>query len=136
MTASLEERVLELERRVAALEAPAETVAASQATRKPSPREFHLEKSPKTDNDKTLVAGYYLELIRGLESFDFDDIETYYRQAKEAPPENRRDPPYQNVKRGYFRRAGKTQQGKAARNRWSMTNTGIARVEQGFQVKK
>jgi hypothetical protein len=138
MTQDLETRLADLERRVAQLEAPrAATRASSTPTPKlkPSAREFLLDRAPKTDLDKTLAAGYHIEIICGAESFDFDGIEGFYAEAKEAAPANRRDPPYQNVKKGYFREVGKRAGGMKARNRWALTNLGIARVESGFQKK-
>jgi hypothetical protein len=134
MSSTIEDRIGELEERVLALErSRAASTPASPKAEVPSARDFLLDKAPKTDDDKTLTAGFYLEIISGQDSFDFDDIERFYHQAKEAAPANRRDPPYQNVQKGYFREIGKRQVGKTARNRWALTNTGIARVEEGFR---
>lgn len=137
MSADVEARLSELERRLQIIEgrlgqkaAPAPRTGAT-----PSPREFLLARAPKTDNDRTLVAGYHIEILSGADGFNFDDIEAFYANAKEAPPANRRDPPYQNVKRGYFREVGKRQVGMKARNRWALTNLGIERVENGFSKK-
>jgi hypothetical protein len=135
MSDHLEGRVADLESKVRALEQLfGENAPPLKTAAKPSPREFLLAKAPKSDNDKTLAAGYYLEIISGGESFDFDQIEAFYGQAKEAAPANRRDPPYQNVKKGYFREVGKRRVGMHARNRWALTNSGIARVEGGFAM--
>ena len=135
MTGTLEERVAALEGRLLAierrLEAPAHRERPKDGT--PTPREFLLDKIPKGDNDTTLAAGYYLEMVAGNESFTFDDLADFYNKAKEAMPANRRDPPYQNVRRGYFREIGPREGGKTARNRWAVTNLGIARVESGFK---
>ena len=98
----------------------------------PNPRDFLISKSPTTDTEKTLVAGFYIEMLSGKDSFDFDDIEQFFHQAKEAVPANRRDPPYQLVEKGLFRKIGKRVLGKTARNRWALTNDGISRVESGF----
>jgi len=138
MTADFESRIAALERRVTDLESARAASRASthgDTRAKPSPREFLLDRAPKTDNDKTLAAGYHIEIIGGAESFDFDDVEKFYAAAKEASPANRRDPPYQNVKHGFFREVGKREVGMKARNRWALTNAGIARVETGFPKK-
>lgn len=135
MKESLEERVDALERRVAALESKKIVPSKEQTGDRMSPREFLLDRAPRSDNDKTLVAGYHIEIIGGTEAFDFDDIERFYAAAKEAAPANRRDPPYQNVKKGYFREVGKREVGMKARNRWALTNSGIKRVENGLQTK-
>jgi hypothetical protein len=134
MKSTTEERLVALEARVLALEG--KTMLSAHARSKEnqggSPREFLLAKVPRTDSDRTLTAGYYIEVISGKDSFNFDDVEDFYAQAKEAAPANRRDPPYQNVKKGYFREVGKRQTGMHARNRWALTNSGIARVDGGF----
>jgi len=138
MSADVEARLADFERRIAILEARGGRRTSGPASRsepKPSPREFLIAHMPKNDGDRTLAAGYYIEIISGLDSFSFDDIEAFYTQAKEPAPANRRDPPYQNVKKGYFREVGKRQVGKMARNRWALTNLGIARVEAGFPTK-
>ncbi|MGA8542152.1 MAG: hypothetical protein WB947_01205 [Thermoplasmata archaeon] len=133
MSQSLEAWAVELETRVRALERRlGENTSPQKAAVKPSPREFLLGKAPKSDSDKTLAAGYYLEIFSGGDSFDLDEIEDFYCQAKEAAPANRCDSPYQNVKKGYFREIGNRQAGMKARNRWALTNSGIARVENGF----
>lgn len=139
MADDIESRVAKLEARVRQLETrdvrASATTAQATASDKLTPREFLLDRAPKTDNDKTLTAGYWLEILSGAESFDFDNIEQFYGAAKEAPPANRRDPPYQNVKKGYFREVGKREAGMKARNRWALTNSGIERVERGFAHK-
>nr|WP_276977391.1 hypothetical protein [Ferrimicrobium acidiphilum] len=130
MSDSIELRLKLLEDRVGLIERSGRPSARPRISKQhATPREFLLEKSPRSDNDKTLVAGYYIEMIEKKESFDFDDIEAFYHQAKEAAPKNRRDPPYQNVKKGFFREVGKRQAGMKARNRWALTNSGIFRVE-------
>lgn len=133
MTDDFERRLSDLERRVALLESPTTPKATATEPRdKPSPREFLLKLGPKTDNDKTLAAIYHIEMIGGRESADFDDIAAWYSAAKEAPPANRRDPPYQLVKKGLLREVGKRTAGMKARNRWALTNLGIKRVEERF----
>jgi hypothetical protein len=134
MNSSVDERLADLEGRVRALESGPPVVGRvpPASTPKQTPREFLLEKGPKSDNDKALAAGYYLELVSGEESFSAEQIEAFFGKAKESAPANRSDPPYQNVKKGYFREVGERQLGKGARNKWALTNSGIARVESGF----
>src|ERR1700730_18647509 len=98
MNELLESKLAELETRVRALENLSVIPSSSPVVpRKQSPREFLLGKGPKSDNDKALAAGYYLEIISGAESFSTDQIVAFFGQAKESAPANRRDPPYQNV---------------------------------------
>jgi hypothetical protein len=137
MTSSIDERILSLESRVIALESRLDARPAPLVEREiPSPREFLIEKSPRSALDKTLAAGYYLQILGGADGFDLDNIEDFYARAKEAAPANRRDPPYQNVKKGFFREIGIRQAGMRARNKWALTSLGIARVEGGFKRTK
>lgn len=135
---ALARRLAEVERRVAELESAGKSPqpkGTRSGDNKLSPREFLLDREPKSDNDKTLTAGFYIEQLSGAESFNFDDIERFLGQAKEPMPKNRRDPPYQNVRKGYFREVGEREQGMHARNHWALTNKGIKRVESKFLEK-
>jgi len=136
MTDDLAERVSTLERRVTALEHTGRPRGAptSEADR-PSPREFLMSKpNAKTLGNLGLLAGYYIEVILGKESFDLDELNEFYAAAKEPRPAAYRDIPYQNVKRGIFREVGKRVQSRTAHNRWALTNLGISRVEAGFKT--
>jgi hypothetical protein len=136
----LEERLSDLERRVSALEGThaVPVISAPNSTeRPPSPREFLLSKTGADSlNDKVVVAGYYIEHYEGKDSFDHDDIARFLVTAKERPPANRRDVIYQNVKHGAIREVGPRAKGRTARNRWCLTNTGIAMVESNFAEAK
>lgn len=128
----------DVERRLAALEAAAAPTANAPtpvraAGKAVAPREFLLSKNPPSMNDMVLTAGYYIETVAGEESFDMDGLYEFLGKAKEALPANRRDPPYQNVKRGFFMEVGDREKGNTARNRWSLTNAGLKRVESGFK---
>ncbi|MFI5418648.1 MAG: hypothetical protein ACHQ2Y_07125 [Candidatus Lutacidiplasmatales archaeon] len=85
--------------------------------------------------DKTLLAGYYWQEVLEHPSFTLDDIAEFLRQSKETPPKNRRDATFQNVKRGTFAEEGPREQSSHAKNRWTVTNSGIARVEAGFKPR-
>jgi hypothetical protein len=134
VTESLEKRVEEVERRLLALEElgrgpPATTPKPAV----PSPREFLQDKTPMTNNDKALAAGYYIEILTGKEFFGLNDLESFFNQAKEANPRNPSLPPFLNVKNGYFREVGEKDDGGRGKTRWALTNSGIARVEHGFK---
>jgi len=133
---ALEAWKADVERRLAALEVasrPPQAPGGRAPGKVVAPREFLLTKNPPSMNDRVLTAGYYIETVVGEESFDMDRLYAFLGQAKEALPANRRDPPYQNVKRGFFMEIGDRGRGKTARNRWSLTNAGIKRVESGFK---
>jgi hypothetical protein len=136
---TVERRLSDLESRVHALESanpPNSRTGTPSSLKRPSPREFLLEKGPGPMIDKTLVAGYWWEVIEGREYFTLDDLAEFLRQAKESPPKNRRDAAYQNVKRGTFREEGARGQSSSAKNRWTLTNNGIMRVEEGFASRR
>lgn len=121
-----------IERRLDALEGKLDASGStrSRTDRTLSPREFLLSKpGVKTLADLGLAAGYYLEVVCGADGFDLDDLNRFYSEAKEPRPRAYRDVPYQNVKRGTMRQLGKMVQSRTAHNRWSLTNSGIARVE-------
>lgn len=139
-TADLEQRVVRLERRVSALEesrvAPVIS-APAPVERPPSPREFLISKpGAKTIKDKSVLGSYYVEQYEHKDSFDHDDIARILLAAKERPPANRRDVAYQNVRRGVWREVGERAKGRTARNRWCLTNNGIALVERDFEKTK
>ena len=139
-TADLEPRIAELERRVSALEGTRSVRVVSvpgPIEQIPSPREFLLSKSgAKSINDKSVAASYYIEHYEHEEWFDHDGIARVMLAAKERPPKNRRDVAYQNVARGVWREVGPREKGKTAKNRWCLTNTGIALVERNFAKAK
>lgn len=139
-TIDLEPRLSDLERRVTALEAARSVpvVSAPSPTQQtPSPREFLLSKTGAFSlDDKTVVAAYYIERFEGKDSFGHDDLARIFLAAKERPPRNRRDVVFQNVRRGAFREVGQRAKGRAPRNTWCLTNTGIHLVESNFEPTK
>lgn len=136
---TMAERLADLERRVAALERlnkPTAAVTVQPTGRPMSPREFLLSRSgARLLNDKALVAGYFIETLDGKESFAHDDLGHFLNASKETLPKNRRDITCVNVKRGTFREVGERVQASIAKNRWSLTNKGIAMVEANFAEK-
>ena len=134
MTTELLARVEALEQRVSALEG--DGTKAKTQTRESTPREFLLSKPTKSILDKTLLAGYYIETVMMRTDFDLDDLSRFFDAAKESQPANRRDPPHQLVKKGYFREVGERVQASTARNKWSLSNSGLKRVEDNFPTEK
>jgi len=133
----IEARLLDIERRLAYLEAgraamPGQREPSRSASGTvPSARDFLMSKHPTTLNDKVLVAGYYIEVILGETSFNLDRLYQVFDQMRESPPGNRRDPPHNNEKYGFFRPEGTKIHSRTANNRWTLTNAGRARVEAG-----
>jgi len=137
MTPTIVARLDDLERRVSQLEAFPRGRGAVRPQVMQSPREFLMSHSgSKSLADLGLLAGYFIEVVTGKESFTLDDLNEFYSHAKEPRPKAYRDVPYQNVKRGAFRQVGKMVQSRHAHNKWALTNLGIARVEGGFAESK
>jgi len=95
--------------------------------------EFFLDKKPRTDADKTLVIGYYLEQYRDLTSFNVDDLEEGFREIKEPVPKNVNLAVIHNIKKGYMMEANQKKNDKKA---WTLTNSGVRFVEDGLKREK
>ena len=83
-------------------------------------REFMLQKEVITGTDKTLVLGYYLEKFEQLDSFNVDDIERAFREAKEPVPGNINEAVNKNIRKGFMMSSGE----KDGKNAWILTNSG------------
>lgn len=68
--------------------------------------QFMKRVSAKTDVDKALAAGYYLEKHENAEKFTAADIRTTIKGAKMPPPKNPNDAINKNIKKGYIMAAG------------------------------
>ncbi len=97
--------------------------------KKISMKEFLIEKAPKSDVQKTLCIGYFLEKYGGHISFNLNDIEEGFRQAKEPVPGNINDKVNKNIRQGLIMDAKEKKDSKKA---WSLTRTGETQVENNF----
>lgn len=72
-----------------------------------SAAQFFKNVSPKSDVDRVLVAGYYLEKFKGEEKFTAAELSELIRtQAKKQPPKNPNHTVNQNIRKGYMMGAG------------------------------
>jgi len=101
-----------------------------QATKKLSIKEFILQKKPKSDVEKVLVMGYYLEKQDHLECFNVDDLRTAYVKAKEPIPDNINDKINLNIKKGLITEYPERKESKKA---YHLTSTGEKFIEEEFQ---
>jgi len=62
--------------------------------------------SVRSDVDRVLVAGYYLETVNRLENFTAAEIKEAIRRAKVTPPNNPSDVIAKNIKKGLMMQAG------------------------------
>ena len=81
--------------------------------KKMSIAQFFKSASPKSDVDRTLVAGYYLEKYENAESFTAAEIRETIRKAKINPPKNTSDTIARNIRKGLMMSAG-DKEGKMA----------------------
>ena len=125
-----EKRFEELEARVRRLEEGfSKDDRVSTSLKKISVKEFVLQKRPKDDVQKTLVVGYYLEKVTGLNSFNVRDLESAFRSAKEPVLENINYKIIRNIEKGYI------MEDKEKRDKlkaWTITNTGERFIMEGF----
>ena len=85
---------------------PASGPASPAGGKSMSVAQFFRKVAPKTDVDRTLAAGYYLEYIANLESFTAADVRETIRGAKIPPPRNPSDAVAKNIKKGLMMGAG------------------------------
>lgn len=120
------------ENRICFLEAQPQNKEVSTG-KKLSVKEFLISKKPKTDIDKTLIIGYYLENSDNCLPFNAKDIENGFRNAKETSPKNVNDVINKNIRKGFMMEAKEKKDGKMA---WELTNLGEQCVVSGFDKKK
>ncbi len=88
--------------------APAEAtreVAAPKA-KSMSAAQFFKKSGAKSDVEKVLLAGYFLEKVKGTEHFTAADVRDIIREARVPPPRNPNDSLNSNIKKGLVMTAG------------------------------
>ncbi|MDE2230339.1 MAG: hypothetical protein KGL11_15030 [Alphaproteobacteria bacterium] len=129
--AKLEERVRRLEEFV--LHGGEGKPVTMGKVKKSSPREFLLEGNIKSDVQKVLALGYYLEHAGEMEFFNVSDLESVFRSAKEKLPTNINDAVNKNIARGFIMEAASK---KDSRKAWCLTSTGERYVETELQITR
>jgi hypothetical protein len=74
--------------------------------KKMSIAQFFKQSSPRSDVDRVLFAGYYLEKISNFSSFTSVELRQAIRDAKVPPPQNPSDAINKNIKKGLIMSAG------------------------------
>jgi len=117
------------EKRISELE---KSITAKPVTTKKelSVKEFILSKNCTNDLQKTLAIGYYLEKYKKCLSFNIEDIDCCFREAKEKVPSNINDKVNQNISKGFIMPAKEKKDNKKA---WVLTNSGEHYVEDNFE---
>jgi hypothetical protein len=83
------------------------------AGKKISPAQFFKKCNPKTDVDRVLVAGSYLEQIRNAQDFTAAEVRDLVKDAKWPPPINVNDAINRNIKKGFLMSAGERENKRA-----------------------
>ncbi|MDA4127327.1 MAG: hypothetical protein OK452_09050 [Thaumarchaeota archaeon] len=117
-----ERRILELEKRQLSSPRPMK--------KELSIKEFILGKQPRSDVQRTLVVGLYLEQHRALTSLNVKDLEDGFREAKEIIPKNINLAVIGNIGNGHMMEAKEKKDDMKA---WTLTNRGVEFVEKGFK---
>jgi len=74
--------------------------------KKLSPAQFFNKCNPKTDNERVLLGGFYLEQFGKFQNFTAAEVRDQIREAKRQPPKNVNDAVNQNIKKGLLMSAG------------------------------
>ena len=117
------------ERRISALEGMPDRKLKT-AIKALSIREFVLTKKPKDDVARTLVVGYYLEHLEGMDKFNAKDLAKGFRSAKEPLPANINDKVNSNIHKGHMMLSNEKKDKFKA---WVLTNSGEKFVEDGMK---
>ena len=95
-----------------------------------STAQFFRKTSPRTDVDRVLAAGYFLEKFKNQDSFTASEISNTVREAKISPPRNTNDAINRNIKKGYMMPSG-DKEGKIA---FVLTTDGEDVITELFKV--
>ena len=138
MRKSIQQQILDLEKRVADIEDVIGKTKPSGSLEPTKPkklaiREFLIAKKATDDVKKTLAIGYYFEKFDGFTTFNSDDLKTGYEKAKERKPININDKVNMNIKNGHMAEASAKKDNKKA---WYITNSGESFVENDFKSSK
>jgi len=76
------------------------------STKKISVSQFFRKLGTRTDVDRTLAAGYYLEKHENCESFTAAETKEIIRSSKRTPPKNPNDLINANIRKGLIMAAG------------------------------
>lgn len=119
---SLETRVAKLEKQ---LTVPVANRSVSSGKRM-SAKEFLMSKVAKSEAQRVLALGYFLEKNENMSSFNVPDLEAVFRSAKERLPKNINDAVNKNIAKGLLMEAESKKESKKA---WYLTSTGETHVE-------
>ncbi len=91
-----------------------------------SPAQLFKLANPRTDNDRVLVAAYFLEKFRNAQNATAAEIRNLIKEAKWPPPANANDAINQNIRKGLLMTAGDREKKMA----FVVTSDGESAVEE------
>ena len=100
-----------------------------------STAEFVLKHQIKKHTDLVLGFGYFIEKVKGADKFTPGDITSCYYEAK-LDPSNTSQMIIQNIKRGFLMEAKGSEKGAKGRKYFTVTQSGLKYVENGFKKQK
>jgi hypothetical protein len=112
----------------AGVDAHPSAVRASSTVKSQSMAQFFKKFGPKSDVDRVLFAGYYLESYQNTEKFTAAEIREAIRGAKHPPPKNTSDAIAQNIRKGLMMAAG-DKEGKIA---YVLTSDGEEKINESI----
>ena len=127
---ALEERIAKLEQ---ILSSPHESGTSVSKKKKVSAKEFLMTKGLKTETQKVLALGYFLEYMEGMDAFNVSDLEVVFRSAKEKLPKNMNDAVNKNIARGFLMEAADRKDAKKA---GCLTSTGEKYLEDDLSTNR
>ena len=83
-----------------------QSLAATKSGKGMSAAQFFKKVSSKSDVDRVLAAGYFLEKYKNAENFTALEIRQTIKEAKIQPPENVNHSINQNIRKGFMMTAG------------------------------
>jgi hypothetical protein len=112
--------------------APSSKEQAVQHSKGTSPAQFFKATNPKTDNDRVVVAAYFLEKYRNAQNATMAEIRDLIAESKRNPPRNTNDAINQNIRKGLLMTAGDREN----KMTFVLTSDGEAEVEEMLKTPK
>ena len=100
--------------------------AAPATSKKMGIAQFFKKAAPKTDVDRTLLAGYFLEKYKNQENFTSAEIREAIKTAKRQPPRNPSETIAKNIRKGFMMSAGD----RGGRLAFLLTSDGEDKIEE------
>ena len=127
---NIKEMIISNTKRIEALESASREPQSTENKKGLSIKEFYLSKSPKSELEKTITVGYYLEKHNGISPFSTKDLTEGFKMAREPSPSHISDKVYKCVGKGWMMELETNTKGK--HKAYSLTNSGEKTVKNNF----